>query len=56
MSLFNGDKSRANRERKQNIQRRIRTRALVLAETAKAKSTGPAKREKAAIHSATVAK
>ncbi len=28
MSRFNGDKSRFNRERKQNIQRRKRNRAL----------------------------
>jgi len=28
MSQFNGDKSRFNRERKQNIQRRKRNRAL----------------------------
>jgi hypothetical protein len=29
MSQINGDKSRFHRERKQNIQRRIRTRALL---------------------------
>ncbi len=31
MSRFNGDKSRFNRERKQNIRRRLRTRALLQA-------------------------
>jgi hypothetical protein len=31
MSRFNGDKSRFNRERKQNIRRRQRTRELLLA-------------------------
>jgi hypothetical protein len=31
MSQFNGDKSRFNRERKQNIQRRLRTKALLQA-------------------------
>jgi len=56
MSLFNGDKSRAHRERKQNIQRRIRTRALVQAEAAKKDPAGANKKGKAAIHSAPVAK
>jgi hypothetical protein len=31
MSQFNGDKARFNRERKQNIQRRKRNKALFLA-------------------------
>jgi hypothetical protein len=31
MSQFNGDKARFNRERKQNIQRRKRSKALFLA-------------------------
>jgi hypothetical protein len=31
MSQFNGDKARFNRERKQNIQRRKRTKALLQA-------------------------
>ncbi len=31
MSRFNGDKARFNRERKQNIRRRLRTRALLQA-------------------------
>jgi hypothetical protein len=48
MSLINGDKSRANRERKQNIQRRLRTHAL-LAEAAKTKPAGVPK-VKAAVH------
>ncbi len=33
MSQFNGDKARFNRERKQNIQRRKRNRALFQAST-----------------------
>lgn len=37
MSLFNGDKSRAHRERKQNIHRRKRTRELLAAEAEKNK-------------------
>ena len=42
MSLVNGDKSRAHRERKQNIQRRLRAQALLQAEAArKAKSLKP---------------
>ena len=49
MSLINGDKSRANRERKQNIQRRLRTHAL-LAEAAKTKPAGVPKKVKAAVH------
>ena len=31
MSRFNGDKARFNRERKQNIRRRLRTRELLQA-------------------------
>jgi len=31
MSQFNGDKARSNRERKQNIRRRLRTRELLQA-------------------------
>jgi hypothetical protein len=34
MSQFNGDKARFNRERKQNIQRRKRARALIQAAAA----------------------
>ena len=51
MSLINGDKSRANRERKQNIQRRLRTQALLQAETAKTKAGGTPKKVKSAVHS-----
>jgi hypothetical protein len=40
MSLFNGDKSRAHRRRKQNIQRRIRTHALLQAEAVKTEPAG----------------
>ena len=54
MSLFNGDKSRAHRERKQNIQRRIRNKALFQAEAAKINQAGTPKKAKAAIHSAPV--
>jgi len=50
MSLVNGDKSRAHRKRKQNIQRRIRGHALFQAEAAKVKQAGPRKKVKAAIH------
>ena len=46
MSLFNGDKARSNRRRKQNIHRRIRTHALVQAQTAKGKKSGSQKSEK----------
>jgi hypothetical protein len=55
MSLFNGDKSRAHRERKQNIQRRIRTHALLQAEAAKTKQAGVRKKVKAVIHPEPVA-
>jgi hypothetical protein len=44
MSLTNGDKSRAHRERKQNIERRKRTRALLDAQAAK--TSTPVKRTK----------
>ena len=50
MSLINGDKSRAHRERKQNIQRRLRTQALLKAETAKTKQAGTPKKVKSAVH------
>jgi hypothetical protein len=49
MSLINGDKSRANRTRKQNIQRRLRAQAL-LQEAAKTKPAGARKQAKSAIH------
>jgi hypothetical protein len=55
MSLINGDKSRAHRERKQNIQRRIRGRALFQAEAAKTNQAGVRKKVKAAIHPEPVA-
>ena len=38
MSALNGDKSRYNRERKQNIARRLRTRELLKREPAERKS------------------
>ena len=50
MSLINGDKSRANRERKQNIQRRLRAQALLQAEAAKTKPAGVPKKVKSAVH------
>jgi hypothetical protein len=51
MSLINGDKSRAHRERKQNIQRRLRTQALILqAVAAKTKPAGVPKKVKSAVH------
>jgi hypothetical protein len=46
MSQFNGDKARFNRERKQNIQRRKRNKALFLAA---AVSTGPEVSKKPSI-------
>ena len=49
MSLINGDKSRANRERKQNIQRRLRTQALLQAGAGKTKPAGAPKKVKAAV-------
>jgi hypothetical protein len=55
MSLINGDKSRAHRERKQNIQRRLRTQALLQAEAAKSKPAGARKKVKAALHPEPVA-
>jgi hypothetical protein len=54
MSLINGDKSRANRTRKQNIQRRLRSQAL-LQEAAKTKPAGVRKQVKSAVHPAPVA-
>ena len=50
MSLINGDKSRGNRERKQNIQRRLRTQALLQAEAGKTKTAGVPKKVKATVH------
>jgi hypothetical protein len=50
MSLINGDKSRAHRERKQNIQRRLRTQALLQAVAAKTKPAGVRKKVKSAAH------
>jgi len=55
MSLINGDKSRAHRVRKQNIQRRIRAHALLQAEVAKTKQAGGRKKVKSAIHPEPVA-
>ena len=55
MSLVNGDKSRAHRERKQNIQRRIRGKALLQAEAAKTKPAGLRKKVKSAVHPEPVA-
>jgi len=50
MSLVNGDKSRAHRVRKQNIQRRMRAQALLQAEAAKTNQAGARKKVKAAVH------
>jgi len=50
MSLINGDKARAHRTRKQNIQRRLRTQALLQAETSKIKPAGVRKKAKSAAH------
>ncbi len=55
MSLINGDKSRAHRERKQNIQRRLRTQALLQAEAAKNKPAGVPKKVKSAVRPEPVA-
>jgi hypothetical protein len=55
MSLINGDKSRANRERKQNIQRRLRTQALLQAGAAKTKPAGVPKKVKSAVRPEPVA-
>jgi hypothetical protein len=48
MSQFNGDKARFNRERKQNIQRRKRSKALFQAAAASANTPDPGKK----LHSA----
>jgi hypothetical protein len=53
MSLINGDKSRANRTRKQNIQSRLRAHALLQAGAAKPKPAGMRKQAKSAIHEPT---
>lgn len=50
MSLFNGDKSRAHRVRKQNIQRRLRTHALLQSEAGKPKAAGERKHVKSTSH------
>jgi len=55
MSLINGDKSRAHRVRKQNIQRRLRTQALLHAEAAKTKPAGTLKKVKSAVHPEAIA-
>ena len=55
MSLINGDKSRANRTRKQNIQRRLRTQALLQAQAAKTNPAGVRKQAKSAVHPEPVA-
>jgi hypothetical protein len=55
MSLINGDKSRANRERKQNIQRRLRAQALLQVEAAKTKPAGVPKKVKSAVRPEPVA-
>jgi hypothetical protein len=47
MSLINGDKSRAHRERKQNIRRRKRTRELLHAEAARFGQVGTSKKARA---------
>jgi hypothetical protein len=44
MSRFNGDKARFNRERKQNIQRRKRNKALFQAATVGAGSAAEGKK------------
>ncbi len=44
MSLRNGDKSRYHRERKQNIQRRIRTRELLQMSAATAAQSVPSRK------------
>lgn len=48
MSRINGDKARFNRERKQNIQRRKRSKALFLAAAATAPSPDPGKKPRSA--------
>jgi hypothetical protein len=52
MSRFNGDKSRFNRERKQNIQRRKRNRALFEAAAAGANSPSAGKKPRSSPDSA----
>lgn len=49
MSAVNGDKSRFNRERKQRIARRQRTRELLKREAAQAKSAHSSARAKAPV-------
>jgi len=44
MSQFNGDKARFNRERKQNIQRRKRNKALFQAAAVSASSSAVSKK------------
>lgn len=48
MSRFNGDKSRFNRERKQNIKRRLRTKALLQAAGLVVAKAEPSKKPRAA--------
>ena len=55
MSLINGDKSRAHRVRKQNIQRRMRTQALLQTGAAKTNQTGVRKKAKTAVRHEPVA-
>jgi hypothetical protein len=55
MSLINGDKSRAHRVRKQNIQRRMRTQALLQAEAARTKQPGARTKMKTAVRHEPVA-
>ena len=55
MSQYNGDKARFNRERKQNIQRRLRTQALLQAEAAKTKPAGAPKKVQSAVRTEPVA-
>ena len=50
MSLINGDKSRANRQRKQNMQRRLRDLALAHTEAVKPNQASAPKKAKSAIH------
>jgi len=50
MSLTNGDKSRAHRQRKQNIQRRLRSQALLQAAAGKTKAAGTPKKGKSGVH------
>ncbi len=47
MSLINGDKSRAHRERKQNIHRRERTKGLLAAQAVKLSAPENGKKVKA---------